>query len=124
MSKRFLVSLVLGVCAVTLRAGAATPIRVMILDGESGGSRSDRCSSSSRGCGKCWDDEKSRAGGNCGLRVMGGAPVVAGTRIPLAALSEKPAKGATAEEVADDQPLFERPTYRGQAGQRRCIRLA
>ncbi len=36
--------------------------------------------------------------------VMGGAPVIAGTRIPVAALSEMLAQGATAEEIADGHP--------------------
>ncbi|WP_128915622.1 DUF433 domain-containing protein [Granulicella sibirica] len=36
--------------------------------------------------------------------VMRGAPVVAGTRIPVAALWEMLAQGATAEEIADGHP--------------------
>ncbi len=36
--------------------------------------------------------------------VMGGVPIIAGTRIPVAALSEMLAQGATAEEIADGYP--------------------
>ena len=36
--------------------------------------------------------------------VKGGAPVVAGTRIPVAALSEMLAQGATPEEIAEGHP--------------------
>ncbi len=36
--------------------------------------------------------------------VMGGVPVITGTRIPVEALSEMLAQGATAEEIADGYP--------------------
>jgi len=38
------------------------------------------------------------------IEVMGGTPVIVGTRIPVAALSEMLAQGATAEEIADGYP--------------------
>ncbi len=36
--------------------------------------------------------------------VMGGAPVIAGTRIPVAAISEMVAQGATVEEITEGYP--------------------